>query len=406
MPGLTTVETVCVDREATGYATFQSHNQKVVSNRNGLFMAYLRSRNEAYTAQQWRLVRSTDGGKHWTTLYEATHATNPPALETDAQGNLYLVRPDFLDGHAYLYRFHAASGYREPLVSRIANGAAGKFALCLDPIRRQLYYFAHNDTFHVVGLDGSVRRSYRILQPGTHAILQYPHLSLDRDGTLYAAWTTQKHGVYLYWDIHYMRSRDGGQSWQKLDGTSLSLPVVADNTGPAEGIIREDEYPVHTWLSSFLVRAGKLHFVYQAWTQPARQYYLRYDLATGQREVEHSPEWGGETIRVAGLDGFLASSAAAPNAPLYVVHNQNGRIACLVSHDHGVTWRDHALSRQRFGPYAISGCREITADGYLIGAFTDRGASTDDILARCPVYFIKIRTHLSGAGPAAEAGQR
>lgn len=271
MPGLTTVETVCVDREATGYATFQSHNQKVVSNRNGLFMAYLRSRNEAYTAQQWRLVRSTDGGKHWTTLYEATHATNPPALETDAQGNLYLVRPDFLDGHAYLYRFHAASGYREPLVSRIANGAAGKFALCLDPIRRQLYYFAHNDTFHVVGLDGSVRRSYRILQPGTHAILQYPHLSLDRDGTLYAAWTTQKHGVYLYWDIHYMRSRDGGQSWQKLDGTSLSLPVVADNTGPAEGIIREDEYPVHTWLSSFLVRAGKLHFVYQAWTQPARQ---------------------------------------------------------------------------------------------------------------------------------------
>jgi hypothetical protein len=62
-PGPVQVELVCVDSKATGYATFQSYNQKVVSNRHGIFLTHIRSRNEAYTAQQWRLSRSTDGGK-------------------------------------------------------------------------------------------------------------------------------------------------------------------------------------------------------------------------------------------------------------------------------------------------------------------------------------------------------
>ena len=44
------IELVCVDEEATGYATFQSHNQKVVANRHGIFMSHIRSRNEPYTA--------------------------------------------------------------------------------------------------------------------------------------------------------------------------------------------------------------------------------------------------------------------------------------------------------------------------------------------------------------------
>ncbi len=58
------------DDRATGYGTFQSHNQKVVSNRSGIFMTHIRTRNAPYTAQQWRLSRSTDGGKSFITLYE------------------------------------------------------------------------------------------------------------------------------------------------------------------------------------------------------------------------------------------------------------------------------------------------------------------------------------------------
>jgi hypothetical protein len=153
-PGLTRIELTCVDPAATGYATFQSHNQKVVSNRRGFFMTHIRTRNEPYTAQQWRLSWSRDGGASFETLYEATHATNPPLLESDDADNLYLVRPDFVDGHAYLYRFFATNDYRQPAISRIPNGAAGKFAMVLDRSRGQLCYFAHNNTFHLVGLDG------------------------------------------------------------------------------------------------------------------------------------------------------------------------------------------------------------------------------------------------------------
>src|SRR5580765_4348239 len=79
-PGLTPIQLTCVDKHATGYGTFQRHNQKVVSNRRGIFMTHLRSRNEAYTAQGWRLSWSTNGGESFVTLFAATNATNPPLL--------------------------------------------------------------------------------------------------------------------------------------------------------------------------------------------------------------------------------------------------------------------------------------------------------------------------------------
>ena len=96
------VQLVCVDPRATGHGTFQSHDQKAVSNARGRFMAHIRTRNEPYTAQTWRRSWSRDGGAAWKTLLEATHATNPPVLETDAEANVDLVRPDFADGDAYL----------------------------------------------------------------------------------------------------------------------------------------------------------------------------------------------------------------------------------------------------------------------------------------------------------------
>src|ERR1041384_3167768 len=77
-PALTPIQLTCVDAHATGYGTFQSHNQKVVSNRRGIFMTHLHSRNEAYTAQAWRLSWSTNGGESFMTLFAATNATNPP----------------------------------------------------------------------------------------------------------------------------------------------------------------------------------------------------------------------------------------------------------------------------------------------------------------------------------------
>jgi hypothetical protein len=79
-------EITIVDDHATGYATFQSHNQKVVQNQHGIFLSYIRTRNEPYTAQNWRLMRLVDAGASFQMILEATDATNPPVLETDAKG--------------------------------------------------------------------------------------------------------------------------------------------------------------------------------------------------------------------------------------------------------------------------------------------------------------------------------
>jgi len=391
--GVTRIELTCVDPAATGYGTFQSHNQKVVSNRRGFFMTHIRTRNEAYTAQQWRLSWSRDGGRSFETLHEATHATNPPLLETDDADNLYLVRPDFSDGHAYLYRFFATNDFRQPTISRIPNGAAGKFAMVLDQSRRQLCYFAHNNTFHLVGLDGVVRLSTNLLTAGKSAVLQYPLLCLDPANTLHAAWTSQKHGVYLYWDIHYLQSPDGGTRWRTMGAKPVTPPAVADEGGPADRITLDDEFEIHTWLSSFLVKDGKAHFLYLAQTNPPRQHYVRYDLTTARRELDIQPDFKGQQLSLRGLDGFFASQRDKPGSTLYCVGRDAAasRLVCLASDDHGTTWRDYAASDTVANPYSIGGCREVTADGWIIGSFTEQITPTTDNGGGSKVHFFKFR---------------
>ena len=54
-------------------------------------------------------------------------------------------------------------------------------------------------------------------------------------------------------------------------------------------------------------------------------------------------------------------------------------------------------------PYAIGGCREVTADGHIIGSFTDRVPHPDRMTeadfigcgGAAPVYFFKIRAELT-----------
>jgi hypothetical protein len=65
-----------------------------------------------------------------------------------------------------------------------------------------------------------------------HPYAQYnENLAVGKDGTLHYAF-------YLYGDhpakgthqgVGYMRSRDGGQTWQALDGTKLDLPVLRES---------------------------------------------------------------------------------------------------------------------------------------------------------------------------------
>ncbi len=384
------IETTLVDADALHGATFQSNNQKVVANSRGIFMTHVRRRNEKYTAQQWRLSQSTDGGRTFKMLHEAVHPTNPPVLETDSADNLYVGRPDFVNLDVHLDRFLAAEDYRTPHTSSVPKSAAGKYSMCLDEPREQVCYFSHSGMFLRFGLDGAVRSAERLVKRGNDVVSEYTSLQVDPRGVLHAAWTSLKVAKRLYWSIQYLQSPDGGTTWRTMSGQPVTIPVAADESGPADRITLDDEFDVSTWLSNFLVKEGKVHFLYLARTEPPRQHYVRYDLATGKRELDRQPEFRGDKLSVSGLDGFFATDARVPNSPLFCVSHdaRQPRLVCLASDDNGTTWRDHAVSEPFKRPYAIGGCREVTADGSIIGSFTEVLGEGKDLSGR--VHFLRI----------------
>ncbi len=371
------VELTLIDDRAIAFATFQSHNQKVVSNEEGIFITYIHKSNDDYTAQQWRLAKSRDGGKSFTTIHEATHATSAPAMETDRQGTLYLGHPNFLNGNAYLIRIANHDDIASAATTELTGGSGGKYCLLLDEPRQQLYWFSHNNTFFTIGMDGQVRSKTQLLMAGPHAYLQYPHLTLDEDGTLFAAWTTSKvvkDNESIYHDVHAMKSPDGGEIWQALDGKPIELPAVADDTGPATLISAADEFDVHSWLSAFMAKDKKLHFVYWAKTAPERQRYVRYDAATGRRDRDAEPIFARQPQRQPNDSGVFVSSRNEADSRLYFVStiDDRSRLACLASDDNGDSWYEFARSDRQFPGrvYSIGAARELTPGGEIVGTFT------------------------------------
>ena len=396
-PGLVEIETTLIDQDATPFGTFQSHNQNIVQNRNGIFLTYIRSRNEDYTAQHWRLMRSTDEGQTFSVVYEATDTTSAPAMETDEQDNLYLYRPNWVHGRGYLYRFLAEDHYRTPIVTEFElKSASGKYSMAYDRRRKTLYVAQNPFWFAALSTDGSVLRKTKLWSSGERANLEYPQLSLAADGTIHLAWTTNVHGKYWYRGIHHMQSPDAGANWRRMDGTQVQQPVTPDDPGVAQQISQTDEDDYHTWLANFTTKQGKVHFVYATLeledSELKYMNYLRYDGATGRRDVHHTPEFRGEKIALAKSSGFFATSAAG-DAPLFCVMADNDRIACLASVDQGRSWTDYARGETNYtGAYAISGCRE-TSRGYILGSFTDRQQRTGDPLRQSAVYFFRIKAN-------------
>ena len=99
----------------------------------------------ACSAQTWRLSRSVDGGASFTTVFEATHATNPPVLETDSQDTVYLARMDWKEsggGDGHLYRFTKAKDYKDPEVTAIPRADA-KHVVLMKDLSRQGVAFLH-----------------------------------------------------------------------------------------------------------------------------------------------------------------------------------------------------------------------------------------------------------------------
>jgi hypothetical protein len=376
-----------VDGAATPYATFQSHNQKVVANEHGIFLTYIRTRNEAYDAQTWRLMRSTDGGASFQTVYEEVAGTNPPALETDHAGNLYAMRQNYgVSADSTLYVFRPDDDYATHTASTIPNGDSGKFAMYFDPARERLYYFSHYGEFYVIGLDGLVQSQAQLITSGPNAAPQYPYITVDERGIIYAAWTNVKHGEYMYRSIHVVRSIDAGASWQRLDGTPVALPIVCDETGAATKVILDDELDVHTWLWSLVATDDRLHALYLAQHTPGRQHYVQYDALTGAETLRIQPEFAGSALSLAGLDGLPVADRGSPRR-LFVAANAAGALGVLQSTTNGDTWLDFATTEAVPSIYASGGMRQVTEAGDIIGTFTDPSNE-----AAVNVWFFRVPT--------------
>jgi hypothetical protein len=389
--GLVDVTLTVVQENCSGYATFQSHNQKVVSNENGIFMTYLWEFDMDTWIGRWRLARSVDGGETFSTVFTSPPmGSNAPCIETDRKNDILLICTNYTHFSMpfYFYRFEAKKDYQDPFFRTINTGASGKFSMFLDEESNLLYLFNHYGKLFVrnATTGGYVREREVMEFSGENATTQYPHVFVSEDGILHHAWTTSYKERYLYWDIHYAKSPNRGVTWYTAAGKKLPSGFLPDHAGPADQIILPDEFEYHTWLSNMIVKDGKVHFAYLAQVpgQP-RQHYVRMDLETGAIDRRIQPSFRGETIELRGLDGFFATGPGS--APLYYVGAANGtHIGALVSHDNGDTWHDAAISEPLSKAiYSVGGCRELTPEG-IIGSFTaSYGSRGDPHFIRMPV---------------------
>ncbi len=406
------------------YATFSSHNQKVISNAHGYFMTYLTKWQLDAMGNiennDWELAQSTDGGNSWQVLYRETGVdTRAPAIETDEKNNIYLTLGVSYGGPARFLAFGLSRDNEYRLVNnmQLQNGWCDKFCMLFDPIRKQIYYVPgglnNADVhFYILDLDGQLKRPpFSIVKAGpkyneyTNPVnLEYPLLSLDEAGTLHMAWTVQAFPStpppsYTYRTIRHMLSQDGGLTWQNLSGEMLPLPVLADDPR-TECIVSDNEIGKQkTWLANELARSKKIHFLYNALDPQdgsvVRQHYVRFadeigkDGSPAQPDKNTSPFKGGDIeISASHKGGFFASRSSSQNALLYCISlTSTGDLACLRSEDNGDSWHDHAIGIDGVAEpdiWFVGGSREITSDGYVIGSFTTDNAP------KGKVYFFKF----------------
>ncbi|MFH1705849.1 MAG: LamG-like jellyroll fold domain-containing protein, partial [Patescibacteria group bacterium] len=95
------------------------------------------------------------------------------------------------------------------------------------------------------------------------------------------------------------------------------------------------------------------------------------------KDLDIYPIWKGTTIRLASLHLFCATRLHEPTYPMYCVGKEpTGHHGVLVSYDQGTTWQDYAIITDPADVlsmvWSVSGAREITPDGYLIGIYTNQ----------------------------------
>ena len=363
-------------------------------------MVYIRTATAVYTAQTWRLKQSTDGGATFTTLYDDDSAYSAPAMETDSSGNLYLIAP-LGATDAKFYKF-LASDYTTPSVTTTLTGlSSDKITMALDEANDRVYCGSISNKFVALDLDGVVVTGPTTLtQDGSIAINEYPNLQVDNLGNLYCAITTQEIGAspINYYNILWFVSRDLGVTWEKADGTGLSLPITMDTTTTNQ-VTRNYDVGANTFLSSFIYANERLHFLYYLddGGNDYQQVYVRINPTTGAEEIRTiQPLVCNPTV--SGLDGFFIRDTfgtfASPDILRVVTTYDNRYLVSGISEDNGETWNRNKIldtaPATGWRLYASGGFRQLVGSTYGYGTFTHQNLATNPVTGSGDTYFIKM----------------
>jgi hypothetical protein len=208
-----------------------------------------------------------------------------------------------------------------------------------------------------------------------------------------------------YYSIHFMRSRDGGANWERLDGDPIALPVIADEYGPTHEVNPPVDRNASPWLWSMIVKQGKAHFWFRVGghlSLPMR--YVTFDTVSGDREQNAGTTWGGANYLLSALQGDCSTRRERLDGTIYCISTspeaddnnpntpRNDRLAVVYTTDNGETWQDYALTV----PYAsctacyygINTARQLAEGSRLIGSFTQE--PRDPVTGVTPMRFFSV----------------
>jgi hypothetical protein len=350
---------------------FQSHNQKIVWTENGLF--------RSGDLQSWPngsdnvvVQRSTNGGTSWQNIFDTgRHRDNlkPPTVEADRFDNVYVIYPD--SGGTRFVKFSSSNGYASPVVNKLHGQASSgsKFASAYDPGRNRIYHatqWGYVFTFDTSGNFVSGRQMFTTGSTGSRP--SYPHLFVDEFGVIHYGLTVADDGDDIpYETIRYLKSLDGGSTWRTIGGQAVSLSTTSDPGGPSTMVNWSSEVNDNTWLANMHAKDGKVHFTFKNRTDGTMR-YVRFDEATGAREIDRTSLAGSSYAINSGAASFASDTSNSTGAIYVVGERSDGhRLVALVSYDNGWTWQDYARSNY-YGTINAPGlARSVTPAGEVVG---------------------------------------
>lgn len=418
------------------FALFHTQRQHIVGNSGGYFFAYNYVDNN-HNPAHWILIRSTDGGNTWSTVYNDSTFNNgggAPAVETDAVGNVYVVVSQYGDLQNYfkIYRFSPGNGYGSPTVWSFPSfGAANKWGCNFDQTRNWIWIKAWQRSgpgepdLLAVDLTGAVQVSAQLFKPFSatsgyaHADAEYPFVEVLHDGSIVVAWNNVAEPVLVpgiplsYYDDRLIQSPDGGATWYGPGGAIAASAVEADDTGtaanrgwvitnPAAGVefipaTDPNYFPNGTAKYNFnaigniAYHKGAVHFWYTGASPAgvvggAHRSYARFDWGSKTVDLRHNPLLAGDGADYDSLNGtFCQDSAQASRLYLLGVGEgpDFGSLLVTKTDDAGVTWDRYATHFVGNLPNYPTCSRFVQTDGSILLGVVQAGSPNG-------VYFGKI----------------